>query len=175
MKDDLRARIGQALLALGAVGYRDTTNPGLRPRWRASFSFHGEMAGETRYLQVFVPVDAEAVQVNCTVEAPALDSATAGQMRGFVEEITGEYAPGGRRWGEALAALGVDPRDVDEWDAAVAAHSGVYHRMVLVRVTMPLAQLSDRSLGLATKIGYRLAQDARGVATARWEASQKAQ
>ncbi len=175
MNDDLRTRIGQALLALGAIGYRDTTNPGLRPRWRASFSFHGEMAGETRYLQVFVPVDAEAVQVNCTVEAPGLDSATAGQMQDFIGEIAAEYAPGGQRWGEALAALGVDHHDVGEWDATVAAHSGVYHRMVLVRVTMPLAQLSDRSLGLAVKIGYRLAQDARGVVTARWEAAQGAE
>lgn len=47
--------------------------------------------------------------------------------------------------------------------------------MVLARVTMPLADLSDQALELAVRIGYYLAQDVRAAVTTRWEASRKAQ
>lgn len=168
--DDLRTKIGRALLALGAAGYRDTTDARRRPKWRASFSFHGQMQGETRYLQVFVPVDADLVQVNCTVEAPALDAIPAGQLQDSLEEIAVEYAPGARQWAKVLADLGVDPNDVDGWGATIALHTGMYHQMVLTRVTMHLGDLSDQSLELATRVGYRLAQDARAELTVRGEA-----
>ncbi len=172
--DDLRNRIGAALQALGVAGYRDTTDARTRPQWRVSFASHGKMKGETRYLQVFVPVDADLVQVNCTVEAPALDTMPATQIQNSMEGIAGEYVPEGQQWEKILADLGVDPRDVDGWDASVAPHSGINHRMVLARITIPLADLSNRSLELATRIGYRLAQDARSAVTARWKASRKA-
>lgn len=112
MNDDLRARIARALVALSAVGSRDTTDVSRRPQWRASFSFHGQMKGETRYLQLFVPINAEVVQVNCTVEAPALDTMPAKMLQDSIEEIAGEYTPASQQWGKVLADLGVDPHDV---------------------------------------------------------------
>ena len=165
--DDLRVKIGRALLALGAAGYRDTTDVRRRPKWRASFSFHGQMQGETRYLQLFVPVDADVVQVNCTVEAPALDAMSKRQLQDSLEEMVVEYAPGARQWERMLADLGVDPHDVDGWDTTTALHTGMYHQMLLVRVTMHLEDLCDESLELATRVGYRLAQDARASLTDR--------
>jgi hypothetical protein len=158
---DLRLRIGRALLALGTSGHRDTTDPARRPRWRASFSFHGELQGETRYLQLFVPVDADVLQLNCTVEASTLNTMPEKQLQDSLEEFGAQCDPGARQLDKVLADLGIAPNDVDGWSATIALHTGIYDRMVLTRVTMPLADLSDRSIDLAARIGYRLSQDAR--------------
>ncbi len=172
VNDDLRTRIGHALQAIGVAGYRDTTNTKTRPQWRASFSYHGQMKGETRYLQLFVPVDTDLVQVNCTVEAPALDTAQLNDLEEYLGEIAGEYAPGGQRWNRIIAELGMDPQRLREWGVEMVLHSGIYHRMVLARVATPLADLSDETIDLATRVGYRLAQDAREAVTTHWKASQ---
>ncbi|HEX2986719.1 MAG TPA: hypothetical protein VHS06_00880 [Chloroflexota bacterium] len=169
--DDLRLRIGRALSDLGVSGHRDTTDPLRRPRWRASFSSHGVVEGETRYLQLFVPVDDDILQLNCTVEASVLDAMPQEQLQGSLEEFGVQCGHGTRQWESLLADLGVDPGDTDGWSATIALHTGIYHRMVLTRVTMPLEHLSDRSIELATRIGYRLSGDARARMATRCEAS----
>jgi hypothetical protein len=169
MNEGLRSALAGALENVGVTGYRDTTDSRLRPRWRASFSYSGQLHGsESCYLHVFVPEDADEVRVHCTVPAPALDSASRAGIQQILVGIDAENAPGTPRWEELLAGLGAGPEDVREWRSELTPHSGISHWMVLARVALPVAEFADHSLDLATRIGVRLAQHGRDELTARW-------
>lgn len=171
MKQDIRARIARALEEAGLAGFRDTTTA-IRPQWRASFTYRGELQGETGYVHLYVPSDTEQLQVNCSAPAPALDPATPQWLLEELVEVNACYAPGSAGWAGILGELGAAPEEVARWEATTKPYVGMEHRMMLTRVTMPLAGLSGRSVGLAIRLGLHLARMARERLAAAWQAAQ---
>jgi len=174
VSEDIRAAVAEALAAAGLPGFRDTTSPA-RPKWRASFSFRGELHGEFGYVHLYVPADAERVQVNCSAPAPALDPLPAEQFHQEMERASASRAPGSAGWEEALWEAEATGANVAGWGATISPYMGMQHRMVLAKVSMPLADLSPGSLALAVRLGLRLARGARDSLAAAREASQAGQ
>lgn len=172
MNDDLRARIARSLEAIGITGYRDNTNTRLRPQWRASFNYNGEIHSEKAYVHVYVPSDGDQLQVNSTAPSPALNSMPMERLRDELAAINASCVPGSPDWDKLLSNPGVAPADVSGWEATIAPHQGFESRMMLGRVTMPLAAFSDDSLDLAIRLGLSLARLARESLVASWESSQ---
>ncbi len=171
MNEELRAGVARALIEAGVPGFKDTTT-GVRPQWRASFSFRGELHGETSYIHVYVPVDADQLQVNSSALSPTLDPMPIERIQDELAEVNATYVPGSDAWIRAIEELGAAPADVEGWDATTRPYMGLRHRMTLARVTMPLASLSGSSVDLAIRLGLYLARVARDFLTASWEASQ---
>jgi hypothetical protein len=160
MNQDLHARIARALAAAGLANARNTTTR-MRPQWRASFSYRGEIEGEKAYLHVYVPVGADRVQVNCSVPAPAADSMPVDRIEAALEGFNASCSPNSAAWNDLLGELGATPADAAGWATETVHHLGLQHRMALARVTMPLGDLSDSSISLAVRLSLRLANGAR--------------
>ncbi|MGI5836348.1 MAG: hypothetical protein ACOX87_07635 [Chloroflexota bacterium] len=160
MDDDLRARIAGALAAAGIIGFKDTTT-GIRPQWRASFSFRGKLHGETSYVHIYVPASADQLQVNCSAPASSLDPMSAQQLQGEMARFSTSHAAGSAELASMLGELGATPADISGWETAMRPYMGMRHRMVLASVKMSLASLSGSSLDLAIRLGLKLARAAR--------------
>jgi hypothetical protein len=166
MNEKLQARIAGALAAAGLATARNTTTR-MRPQWRASFSYRGEIEGEKAYLHVYVPVDADRVQVNCSVPAPAADNAPTEQIETALGGFNASHSPGSPLRNGLLEELGATPADVAGWAMETTHHVGLQHRMTLGRITLPLGGLTDSSIDLAVKLGLRLATGARDALNGR--------
>jgi hypothetical protein len=160
MNHDLHARIAAALAAAGLGTARNTTTR-MRPQWRASFSYRGQIEGEKAYLHVYVPVESDRLQVNCSVPAPAADRVPPESIEAALGGFNASNAPGTQAWADLLGRLGAVEGETEGWSAQAGHHMGMQHRMVLARVTVPLESLSNGSLGLAVRLGLRLATSAR--------------
>ena len=172
MSEDIRAAVAEALAAAGLPGFRDTTSPA-KPKWRASFSFRGELHGELGYVHLHLPANAERVQVNCSAPAPALDFLPPDRLQADMEQLNGLCTPGSDEWAVLLGRIGAAPTEVMEWEAATSLYMGMQHRMVRTRLGMPLADLTPRSVKLAVHLGLHLARDTRDLLVAGRAASQE--
>ncbi|HEX9016869.1 MAG TPA: hypothetical protein VF960_12830 [Chloroflexota bacterium] len=164
MNEELRAKLAAALSGAGMAGFKDTTTS-IRPKWRASFSFRGEIDGETSYVHVYVPDHADELQVNCSAPAPALNPVSPHQLHDELAQFNAAHAPGSAGWDRVLGELGAGPGSAAGWQAATKPYVGMQHRMVLARVTLPLDSLAPASVGLAIRLGVRLATTARELVT----------
>ncbi len=174
MDEELRARIAEALAAAGLTGFRDTTSS-MRPQWRASFSFSGALHGESSYVHLYVPADADLLQVNSAVPSAALDPAPKRWLEDALAEVNAVYVAGSSELSRVLGRIGAAPSDIAGWELAARPYVGMQHRMVMARVTLPLALLSPRSLDLAVRLGLYLAGIAREFLTSQWEASESSE
>jgi hypothetical protein len=170
VSEDIRAVVAEALASAGLLGFTDTTSPA-RPKWRVSFSFRGELLGEFGYVHLYLPADGERVRVNCSAPAPALDPLPAEQLHQEMERASASRAPGSAGWEEALREAGATGAGVAGWEATISPYMGMQHRMVLAKVSMPLAGMSPGSLALAVRLGLQLARDARDSLAAARESS----
>lgn len=171
MSQEIRAIVAETLASAGLPGFRDTTSP-MRPQWRASFSFSGDLHGETSYVHLYVPADADRVQINCSALAPALDFMSADQLQSDLEQLNGLCTPGSDEWAVVLDRIGAAPSEVAGWEAKTSLYMGMQHRMVRARLGMPLADLAPRSVKLAVQLGLHLARDTRDLLVAGRAASQ---
>ncbi|GEM_PF-1812419 len=165
MGEDIRARIANALATAGIEGFKDTTTR-IRPQWRASFSFRGELHGETSYVHLHVPADADQLQVNSTASSPALDLVPTDRLQEMLAEVNGALVPGSVGLERIVEELGAAPADVAGWEVLIMPYQGFEHRMMLAKVTMPLACLSGESVDLAIRLGLSLARIARELVAA---------
>ena len=172
MNEELRARVGQVLAAAGIAGAKDTTTR-MRPQWRASFSWSGQIHGEKGYLHIYVPAGIDQLQVNCTAPSPALDPAEAEWLQDETARFNASHCQGTPEWEGTIGQLGASPNDVAEWVVLVKPYQGLQHRMVLARVTMPLDSLSGGPVALGIKLGFHLARTAREELTTDWNGSNK--
>ena len=161
MKDPLRDRIVRGLADAGIPEARDTTNPVHRPQWRLSFAYRGHIHGVPSYLHVYVPADAEQIQVNCAIAAPRLDRTAQPWIEAALASFNAAHVPGSPSWEGLLSGTGASSEDVAGWNSATSLHHGIQHRMILARVTMPLAGMTDRSIATAITLGLNSAKLAR--------------
>ena len=172
MSEELRAEIAGVLASAGLADFKDTTTRA-RPQWRASFSFRGELHGETSYVHIYVPAGADQLQVNSTAPSPALDAMPAEMIHERIAEINSSHAPGSAGWSETIQQMRATDGETEGWEAVTSQYVGMEHRMVLTKVRMPLASLSADSVDLAVRLGLHLARETRERLTAEWEAPQK--